>query len=260
VLDGGGLVTLSGGGSSRILLLDSGFDTPTPRLVVQRLTFRDGKSPATGADTAQGGAAIHRDGGSLTVLDSVFDGNHAPATGQDVAGGAIYGFGGGDTLVAGSTFTGNPASDGRAIGSLQGGQLDAQRPLARRSDATGHASKGAFVTEHRHASSAPVQVRTFVVTSRSRRRLAGNESTATTPVRNASATSDSRMRHRAAVDCHGRTGPGTARTKHPRSRSTERNSRSRGKSHHIPPRPTDCSACTGSVAARIGCHRTRTHR
>jgi hypothetical protein len=121
VLDGGGLVTLSGGGSSRIVLLDSGFDTPTPRLVVQRLTFRDGKSPAVGADTAQGGAAIYRDGGSLTVLDSVFDGNHAPATGQDVAGGAIYGFGGGDTLVAGSTFTGNAASDGGAIGSLQGG-------------------------------------------------------------------------------------------------------------------------------------------
>ncbi|HEX3757571.1 MAG TPA: choice-of-anchor Q domain-containing protein [Kofleriaceae bacterium] len=121
VLDGGGMVTLSGGGSSRILLLDSAYDTPTPRLVVQRLTFRDGKSPATGADTAQGGAAIYRDGGSLTVLDSVFDGNHAPATGQDVAGGAIYGFGGGDTLVAGSTFTGNTASDGGAIGSLNSG-------------------------------------------------------------------------------------------------------------------------------------------
>jgi len=120
VLDGGGLVTLSGGGTSRIVLLDSGYDTPTPRLAVQRLTFRDGKSAATGADTAQGGAAIYRDGGSLTVLDSVFENNHAPATGQDVAGGAIYGFGGGDTIVAGSTFTGNTASDGGAIGSLNG--------------------------------------------------------------------------------------------------------------------------------------------
>jgi hypothetical protein len=105
VLDGGGLVTLSGGGASRILYLDSAYDTPTPRLVVQRLTFRDGKSPAVGADTAQGGAAIYRDGGSLTVLDSVFENNHGPATGQDVAGGAIYGFGGGDTIVVGSTFT-----------------------------------------------------------------------------------------------------------------------------------------------------------
>src|SRR5690349_344235 len=39
VLDGGGLVTLSGGGTSRILYLDSAYDVPTPRLVVQRLTF-----------------------------------------------------------------------------------------------------------------------------------------------------------------------------------------------------------------------------
>jgi len=46
VLDGGGTVTLSGGSATRILYLDSGYDTPTPRLVVQRLSFRDGKSPA----------------------------------------------------------------------------------------------------------------------------------------------------------------------------------------------------------------------
>ena len=118
VLDGGGRVTLSGGGTSRILYLDSDYNTPTPRLVVQRLSFRDGKSPATGVDTAQGGAAIYRDGGSLTVIDSAFDGNHAPATGQAVAGGAIYGFRGGETIIVGSTFTNNAASDGGAVGSL----------------------------------------------------------------------------------------------------------------------------------------------
>ncbi len=120
VLDGGGTVTLSGGGTSRILYLDSNYNAPTPRLTVQRLSFRDGKSPATGEDTAQGGGAIYRDGGSLTVLDSHFENNHGPATGQDVAGGAIYGFGGGETLVAGSTFVGNAASDGGAVGSLNG--------------------------------------------------------------------------------------------------------------------------------------------
>lgn len=120
VLDGGGLVTLSGGGTTRILYLDSDYNTPTPRLVVQRLTFKSGRSPAAGADTAQGGGAIYRDGGSLTVLDSAFDDNHAPATGQDVAGGAIYGFGGGDTIIVGSTFTSNGASDGGALGSLNG--------------------------------------------------------------------------------------------------------------------------------------------
>ncbi len=120
VLDGGGLVTLDGGGAARILYLDSGYDTPTPRLVVQRLRFRNGQGPTGGDDTAQGGGAIYRDGGSLTVIDSEFEDNHAPSPGQDIAGGAIYAFGGGDTLISGCTFTGNSASDGGAIGSLNG--------------------------------------------------------------------------------------------------------------------------------------------
>lgn len=120
VLDGGGLVTLSGGGSARILYLDSGYDQTTPRLTVQRLTFREGMSPAEGEDTAQGGGAIYRDGGSLTVIDCTFVDNHGPATGQDVAGGAIYAFGGGETAISGSSFSGNSASDGGAIGSLNG--------------------------------------------------------------------------------------------------------------------------------------------
>ncbi|MCE9572429.1 MAG: hypothetical protein K8W52_04670 [Deltaproteobacteria bacterium] len=120
VIDGGGLVTLSGGGSARILYLDSDYNTATPRLTVQRIAFRDGRAPAGGDDTAQGGGAIYRDGGSLTVIDAQFEGNHAPSPGQDIAGGAIYAFGGGDTIVVGSTFTNNAASDGGAIGSLNG--------------------------------------------------------------------------------------------------------------------------------------------
>ena len=120
VLDGGDLVTLSGGGSARILYLDSAYNVTTPRLTVQRLTFRDGNSPRGGDDTASGGGAIYRDGGSLTVIDCTFIDNHAPATGQDLAGGAIYGFGGGDIIISGSTFTGNQASDGGAVGSLNG--------------------------------------------------------------------------------------------------------------------------------------------
>jgi hypothetical protein len=120
ILDGGGLVTLSGGGAARILYLDSGYDRTTPRLTVQRLTFRDGASQRGADDTAGGGAAIYRDGGSLTVIDCAFIDNHAPPDGQDLAGGAIYGFGGGDIIVSGSTFTGNSASDGGAIGSLNG--------------------------------------------------------------------------------------------------------------------------------------------
>ena len=120
VLDGGGMVTLSGGGSSRILYLYSSYPVATPRLVVQRLAFQDGDSPPGGDDTAVGGGAIYRNGGSLTVIDCSFTNNHAPSPGQDIAGGAIYGFGGGDTTIVGSTFTNNAASDGGAVGSLNG--------------------------------------------------------------------------------------------------------------------------------------------
>ncbi|MGE0791804.1 MAG: right-handed parallel beta-helix repeat-containing protein [Sandaracinaceae bacterium] len=120
VVDGGGLVTLSGGNTTRILYLDSGYDTPTPRLTVQRLRFIDGASQPGGEDTAVGGGAIYRDGGSLTVLDCTFEHNRAPSPGQDIAGGAIYGFGGGDTIISGSIFLDNQASDGGAVGSLNG--------------------------------------------------------------------------------------------------------------------------------------------
>jgi hypothetical protein len=120
VIDGGGTVTLSGGGTSRILYLDSDYNTTTPRLTVQRLSFRDGKGPASGDDTVRGGGAIYRDGGSLTVVDCAFEGNHANPTGQDLAGGAVYGFGGGEIVISGSTFTSNSASDGGAVGSLNG--------------------------------------------------------------------------------------------------------------------------------------------
>lgn len=120
VLDGGGLVTLSGGGTSRILYLDSGYDQTTPRLTVQRLVFSDGASQDDGDDTAVGGGAIYRDGGSLTVIDCAFEDNRAPLSGQDTAGGAIYGFGGGETIISGSSFHGNRASDGGAVGSLNG--------------------------------------------------------------------------------------------------------------------------------------------
>jgi hypothetical protein len=120
VVDGGGLVTLDGQETTRILYLDSGYDQIGPRLTVQHLRFVNGFAPAGGEDTAQGGGAIYRDGGSLTVVDCEFENNRAPSPGQDIAGGAIYAFGGGDTRISDSVFTGNMASNGGAIGSLNG--------------------------------------------------------------------------------------------------------------------------------------------
>ncbi len=52
------------------------------------------------------------------MVDATFSDNHGATPGPDIAGGAIYAIGSLDVTVVGSTFTGNDASNGGAIGSL----------------------------------------------------------------------------------------------------------------------------------------------
>jgi hypothetical protein len=123
VVDGGGKVTLSGGDQSRIFELDTGnFEATTPVLTVQRLTLTHGRATGTpiplGTDTDGGGGAIYHLGGTVIVIDSVFTDNACAEEGPDVAGGAIYGIGLGETIVVGSTFAGNRGANGGAIGAL----------------------------------------------------------------------------------------------------------------------------------------------
>jgi hypothetical protein len=123
VLDGNGLVTLSGGTTTRIINMDTGnFEAMSPLLTVQRLTFTGGKASGTqiplGTDIDGGGGAIFYRGGSVTAIDCVFDDNEAATLGPDVAGGAIYGIGLGGTTVVGCTFNNNRAANGGALGAL----------------------------------------------------------------------------------------------------------------------------------------------
>ncbi len=117
-LDGGGKVTLSGGGKTRILHLTSAWNVPTPLLTVQQLAFSSGFTTdvANTKSTKQGGGAIFEDGGSLTVIDCQFDHNQCASTGQDVSGGAINGQGVGTLIIVGSSFTNNSGSNGGALG------------------------------------------------------------------------------------------------------------------------------------------------
>jgi len=99
VLDGGGRVTLSGGGERRILYMNTcdeaqGWttshcnDQDHPELVVQNLTFADGD--ATGEQTdGGGGGAIFVRGGQFRVVDSRFVRNRCDPTGPDLGGAAI---------------------------------------------------------------------------------------------------------------------------------------------------------------------------
>ncbi|MEM1206719.1 MAG: hypothetical protein AAGN66_26020 [Acidobacteriota bacterium] len=119
VIDGSGTVTLSGGGTTRILDFRPPFEQPRT-LTVQNLTFRDGSTAGLpGTTTDNGGGAIYRGRfGTLNVIDCRFFNNVGPATGQDVAGGAIYSFGATTTTIVGSVFQNNRCSSGGALGHL----------------------------------------------------------------------------------------------------------------------------------------------
>jgi hypothetical protein len=137
VIDGGGLITLSGGGTTRIIKLDSFFDRDYPLLTLQFLNLVNGSTAnLPGTDINSGGAAVFRLGGSLTILDCIFDDNVGPSPGQDVAGGAVYSLGIGETVISGSTFTNNRCSSGGAIGNLHN-DLQIVNSTARGNRATG---------------------------------------------------------------------------------------------------------------------------
>jgi hypothetical protein len=135
VIDGGNRVTLSGGGATRILYMNTCDqaqhwtsancdDQPTPRLTVQNLTFENGNS--WNETEYDGGGAIWVRGGRLRVLSSRFFGNSCIDTGPDVGGGAIRAFSqyqGQPVYVVGSTFggaegLGNDCSNGGALSSI----------------------------------------------------------------------------------------------------------------------------------------------
>ena len=123
VLDGGGKVTLSGGGKTEILSMNSGWQQQWPQLVVQNLTFTDaysGTEQTTGS-SVYGGGAIFADGGQLKVVNSAFAGNSCFATGPDLGGGAIRAVGmypASPVYITGDTFTGNSCSNGGALSGL----------------------------------------------------------------------------------------------------------------------------------------------
>jgi hypothetical protein len=131
VLDGGGLVTLSGVGHRRILYMDTCDpaqrfttshcqDQATPRLVVENLAFVDGDSTGQAFDGGGGGAIFVR-GGRLRIVNSSFVGNRCERTGPDIGGGAVRvlsQYHGLPVEVSGSRFTSNVCSNGGALSSI----------------------------------------------------------------------------------------------------------------------------------------------
>jgi hypothetical protein len=120
VIDGGGLVTLSGGGENRILYMntcdeDQEWTTKHcqnqdhPRLTVQNLAFTAGHDDGFGL--TDGGGAIFVRGGRFKIVNSVFYANTCEPTGTDVGGAAVRVFSqynGLPVYVVNSTFGGSP--------------------------------------------------------------------------------------------------------------------------------------------------------
>jgi hypothetical protein len=134
VIDGGGLVTLSGGDRVRILYMNTCDPVQVwttshcqnqdhPRLTVQNLTFIGGNAKGESPD---GGGALWIRGGRFKVVNSRFFNNVCDDTGPDVGGGAIRVFSqhdGQPVYVVNSTFggrdgLGNVCSNGGALSSI----------------------------------------------------------------------------------------------------------------------------------------------
>ncbi|MCP3995382.1 MAG: hypothetical protein GY722_09990 [bacterium] len=119
VIDGGGLVTLSGRNQNRILYMNTCDrdlvwttshcqNQDHPRLTVQNLTFIEGNSKG---DDPDGGGAIWVRGGRFRIVNSRFFNNTCDEVGPDVGGAAVRVFSqyqGLPVYVVNSTFGGAP--------------------------------------------------------------------------------------------------------------------------------------------------------
>ncbi len=141
VLDGGGLITLSGGGKRRILYSDTCAGTwstddcvnqPYPHIVVQNITFEDGDNdahqatctaniPACWYGGVDGGGAIYVEGGQFKAVNSRFIDNRCYTYGPDLGGGAIRAlaqYENRPVYITDDTFRGGRCSNGGALSSI----------------------------------------------------------------------------------------------------------------------------------------------
>jgi predicted outer membrane repeat protein len=95
-IDGGGLITISGGNSVVVFVKDS------VNFTVQNLTIANGYS----SGSFGGGGIVSYNSGTLTVTNSTFSGNSSAGIDD---GGGIASYGNGPLTVTNSTFSGNTA-------------------------------------------------------------------------------------------------------------------------------------------------------
>lgn len=135
VIDGGGLITLSGAGERRILYMNTCDEAQKyttshcqnqdhPRLTIQNLSFIDGNSKSE--TEYDGGGAVWVRGGRLKIINTRFFNNVCADTGPDVGGAgvrALSQYEGLPVYIVNTTFggaaeLGNTCSNGGGISSI----------------------------------------------------------------------------------------------------------------------------------------------
>ena len=126
VLDGGGLITLDGQNSTRILHKDwhNPNNVSTINITIQNMRLINGQAPGGGSTGNHSGGAIASGylGTSLHIINSTFEGNATTdVTTEDNQGGAIFSHNSIETVIVGSVFEGNTAGSGGAFGGISTG-------------------------------------------------------------------------------------------------------------------------------------------
>ena len=115
IVDGNDVITISGGGKTRIFDLDN-----YTNFVVQRLTLRDGfvaagEPEVTNRPSNSGAAIRHPWFGTLKAIDVRFVDNQCASRDGEIGGGAIYAGGLTQAVLSGCEFVNNSASNGGGI-------------------------------------------------------------------------------------------------------------------------------------------------
>jgi hypothetical protein len=135
VLDGGGLVTLSGGGKRQILYMNTCdrkqkwttsdcYNQQWPQLTVQNITLKNGNSQVRQSQAqfgGGGGGALFDEGGQLKVVNSRFLNNRCYQSGPDLGGAAIRAlaqYRNRPVYLTRDTFSGGRCSNGGALSSI----------------------------------------------------------------------------------------------------------------------------------------------
>lgn len=138
IIDGGGLVTLDGGGSARLLVSDS-----YVVLTVIGLGFTRGRATTTADRPEDGGAILGGWRGTVQVFDCAFVENVAGPE-PDEGGGAIFVSSGSTLVVVGSTFLRNSGGLGGAIYNMLSGLTVVSSVFE---DNVSHTAAGAIMTD-----------------------------------------------------------------------------------------------------------------